>query len=119
MSDEWGTALIGTLAIGFVFVLVMAQTLITLGRIGTTASEAAEVASYAAQHGARFGGPEDATRIAEGLSPDAVVVTVDNGAELTVEVRIDVPLVGPGSSPVRHTVTGRATATYSPYRSRP
>lgn len=97
----------------------MAQTLITLGRIGTTASEAAEVAAHAAQHGARFGGPDDATRIAEGLSPDAVVVTVDNGAELTVEVRIDVPLVGPGSSPVRHTVTGRATATYSPYRSRP
>jgi hypothetical protein len=119
MSDERGTALIGTLAIGFVFVLVMAQTLITLGRIGTTASEAGEVASYAAQHGARFGGPEDATRIAEGLSPDAVVVTVDNDAGLTVEVRIDVPLVGPGSSPVRHTVTGRATATYSPYRSRP
>jgi hypothetical protein len=119
MSDERGTALIGTLAIGFVFVLVMAQTLITLGRIGTTASEAAEVAAYAAQHGARFGGPNDATRIVEGLSPDAVVVTVDNGAELTVEVRIDVPLVGPGSSPVRHTVTGRATAAYSPYRSRP
>jgi len=118
MSDERGTALIGTLAIGFIFVLVMAQTLITLGRIGTTASEAAQVASYAAQHGARFGGPEGATRIAEGLSPDAVVVAVDNGAELTVEVRIDVPLVGPGSSPVRHMVTGRATATYSPYRSR-
>ena len=119
MSDEGGTALIGTLAIGFVFVLVTTQTLITLGRIGTTASEAAEVASYAAQHGARFGGTEDATRIAEGLSPDAVVVTVDNGAELTVEVRIDVALVGLGSSPVRHTITGRATATYSPYRSRP
>ena len=119
MSDERGTALIGTLAIGFVFVLVMAQTLITLGRIGTTASDAAEVASYAAQHGARFGGPDAATRIAEGLSPDAVVVTADNGAELTVEVRIDVPLVGPGTSPVRHTVTGRATATYSPYRSQP
>ena len=118
MSDERGTALIGTLAIGFIFVLVMAQTLITLGRIGTTASEAAEVASYAAQHGARFGGPEDATRVAEGLSPDAVVVTVDNGSALSVEVRIEIPLVGPGRSPVRHTVTGRATATYSPYRSR-
>ena len=119
MSNERGAALIGTLAIGFVFVLVMAQTLITLGRIGAAASEAAEVASYAAQHGARFGGPDDANRIAESLSPDAVVVTADNGSAISVEVRVDVPLVGPGSSPVRHTVTGRATATYSPYRSRP
>ena len=119
MIGERGTALIGTLAIGFVFLLVITQTLITVGRIGTAASEAAEVASYAAQHGARFGGPEDATRVAEGLSPDAVVATVDNGSALSVEVRIEIPLVGPGSSPVRQTVTGRATATYSPYRSRP
>jgi len=119
MSNERGAALIGTLAIAFVFVLVMAQTLITLGRIGAAASEAAEVASYAVQHGARYGGPDDATRIAESLSPDAVVVTVDNGSAISVEIRIDVPLVGPESIPVRHTVTGRATATYSPYRSRP
>jgi len=119
MSDERGAALIGTLTIGFVFVLVMAQALITLGRIGTAASEVAEVAFYAAQYGARYGGPEDAARIAESLSPDAVVVTVDRGSGLSVEVRVDVPLVGPGSSPVRHTVTGRATAAYSPYRSRP
>ena len=119
MSDERGAALIGTLAVGFVFVLVMAQTLITLGRLGATASEVAEVASYAAQQGARHGGPAKAARIAERLSPDAVVVTIDRGSELSVEVRIDVPLVGPGGSPVRQTVTGRATAAYSPYRSRP
>jgi hypothetical protein len=119
MTNERGTALIGTLAIGFVFVLVIAQTLITIGRIGTTASDAAEVASYAAQHGARLGGPDEAARVAEGLSPDAAIVVVDNGSELTVEVRIDVPLVGPAHGPVSHTVTGRATAAYSPYRSRP
>lgn len=119
MRDDRGTALIGTLAVGFVFVLVIAQTLITIGRLGTTASEATEVASHAAQLGARHGSPDEAATIAKGLSPDAVVVTTDNGSELTVEVRIDVPLVGPGSSPVRYTVAGRATATYSPYRSRP
>lgn len=119
MSNERGAALIGTLAIGFVFVLVMAQTLITLGRIGTAASEAAEVASYVAQHGARYGGSENAMLIAEGLAPGAEVVSFDNGSELSVEVRIEVPLVGPESSPVRHTVTGRAAVTYSPYRSRP
>jgi hypothetical protein len=119
MTNERGTALIGTLAIGFVFVLVIAQTLITIGRIGTAASDAAEVASYAAQHGARLGGPDEAARVAEGLSPDAAIVVADNGSELTVEVRIDVPLIGPAHGPVSHTVTGRATAAYSPYRSRP
>jgi hypothetical protein len=119
MNHERGTALIGTLVIGFVFVLVIVQTLITVGRIGAAASDAAEVASYAAQHGARFGGPDEAARIAEGLSPDAAVVVADNGSGLTVEVRIDVPLVGPAHGPVSHTVTGQATATYSPYRSRP
>jgi hypothetical protein len=113
MSDERGTALIGTLAIGFIFVLVIAQTLITIGRIGTAASDTAEVASYAAQHGARLGGPDEAARIAEGLSPDAAVVVADDGSRLTVEVRIDVPLVGPANSPVRRTVVGRATATPS------
>ena len=119
MTNERGTALIGTLAIGFVFVLVIAQTLITIGRIGPAASDAAEVASYAAQHGARLGGPDEAARVAEGLSPDAAIVVADNGSELTVEVRIDVPLIGPAHGPVSHTVTGRATAAYSPYRSRP
>jgi hypothetical protein len=118
MSDERGTALIGTLTIGFVFVLVIAQTLITVGRIGAAASDAAEVASYAAQRGVRVGGPADAVRIAESLSPDAEVVVVDNGSELSVEVRIDVPLVGPANSPISRVVTGRATAAYSPYRSR-
>jgi hypothetical protein len=117
VSNERGAALIGTLAIGFV--LVMAQTLTTLGRLGSAASEAAEIASYVAHHGARHGGPEDAMLIAEGLAPGAEVVSFDNGSGLSVEVRIDVPLVGPASSPVTHTVTGRATAAYSPYRSRP
>lgn len=119
MSDERGTALLGTLAIGFVFVLAMAQTLTTLGRLGAAASEAAETASYAAQHGARYGGTDEAALVAASLSPDAEVVSFDNGSGLSVEVRIEVPLVGPESSPVRHTVSGRATATYSPYRSRP
>ena len=119
MSDEHGTALIGTLAIAFVFVLVVVQTLITVGRLGASAAEAAEVATYAAQHGARYGDLGDAERLARALAPNAVIVAVDDGDVLSVEVRIDVPLVGPEGSPVQHTVTGRASATYSPYRSRP
>ena len=119
MSDERGVALIGTLAVAFVFVLVVVQTLITDGRLGGSAAEAVDVAVYAAQYGARHGDPGEAQRIANELSPNATVVAADGGGLLSVEVRIEVPLIGPEGSPLRHTVTGRASATYSPYRSRP
>lgn len=119
VSGERGAALIGTLAIGFVFVLVIAQTLITLGRLSANAADVTEAASYAAQHGARYGDAEDAARIARDLIPDAIVIAVEDGTVLSVEVSVEVPLVGPEHSPIRRTVTGRATAPYSPYRSRP
>jgi len=119
MSGDRGAALIGTLAIAFVFMLVVVQTLITIGRLGASATEAAEVATHAAQHGARHGDPGDAQRLATRLLPEATVVAVDDGNILSVEVHIDVPLVGPEGSPLCHTVTGRASAPYSPYRSRP
>jgi hypothetical protein len=119
MTEDRGAALIGTLAVAFVFVLVLAQTLITVGRLGSAAAEAAETAAYAAQHGARYGDADDAARLANELSPEATVIAIDKGAHLLVEVRIEVPLLGPEGSPLRQTVTGRARATYSPYRSRP
>ena len=119
MSNENGTALVGTLAIGFVFVLVITQTLITVGRLSATAADVTEAASTAAQYGARFGGAEDATRMAQDLVPDGIVVVADDGATLSVEVTVDVALVGPERSPVRGTVTGRAIAAFSPYRSQP
>ena len=119
MSDERGAALIGTLAVAFVFVLIVVQTLITVGRLGASAAEAADIATYAAQHGARHGNAGDARRMASELSPGATVVAIDDGGALSVEVRIEVPLIGPEGSPLRHIVTGRASAIYSPYRSRP
>jgi hypothetical protein len=119
VSDQQGAALIGTLAIGFVFVLVIAQTLITLGRLSATATDATEAAVYAAQYGARYGDAEDAARVARGFVPDALVVVVERETDLSVEVSVEVSLVGPEQSPVRRTVTGRATAAFSPYRSRP
>jgi hypothetical protein len=117
--SERGAALIGTLAIGFVFVLVLSQVFVTVGRLGAVSAEVSEVASYAAQHGARYGDPDDAARIARELMPDADVVATTNGASLSIEIRIDVPLVGPEGSPLHQTVTGRATTVYSPYRSNP
>ena len=119
MTDDRGAALIGTLAIAFVFVLVVVQALMTVGRLGASAAEAAETATYAAQYGARYGDADDAARVANEMSPDATVVVFHEGDPLLVEVHIDVPLLGPEGSPLRRTVTGRAGATYSLYRSRP
>lgn len=119
MMSERGAALIGTLAIGFVFVLVMSQVFVTLSRLGTASAEVSEVASYAAQYGARYGGPDDAVRIAGEMLPEAEVKATTTGASLSVEIRVDVPIFGPEGSPLLQTVTGRATTAYSPYRSRP
>jgi len=119
MTGERGTALIGTLAIGFMVVLVIGQSLLILGRLSAASADAAEVASYAAQQGARYGGPADAARIAQHLLPDADVVAGSSGDTLSVEIRVTVPLIGPEGSPIERTVTGRATVAISPYRSRP
>ena len=119
MTSERGAALIGTLAIGFVFVLVISQTIVTVGRLGAGSAQVSEVASYAAQHGARYGDPDDAARVARDLMPDAEVLASATGSSLTIEIRMDVPLIGPSGSPLHQTVTGRATTAYSPYRSRP
>ncbi|MEA2009801.1 MAG: hypothetical protein U9N78_03775 [Actinomycetota bacterium] len=119
MTSERGAALIGTLAIGFVFVLVISQVIVTVGRLGVASAEVSEVASYAAQYGARYGDPEDAARVARDLIPDADVVATTDGTSLSVQVRVHVPLVGPEGSPLRQSVTGRATTVYSPYRSHP
>lgn len=117
--NERGAALIGTLAIGFVFVLVISQVIVTVGRLGAVSAEASEVATYAAQYGARYGGPDDAARVARDLMPGADVEVRATGTSLSVRVRVDVPLVGPSGSPLRQTIAGRATSTYSPYRSHP
>ncbi|MEA3502248.1 MAG: hypothetical protein U9R47_05685 [Actinomycetota bacterium] len=119
MMSERGAALIGTLAIGFVFVLVLSQVFVTIGRLGAASAEASEVAAYAAQHAARYGDPDDAVRIARELMPDADVVATTTGRSLSIVIRIDVPLVGPEGSPLQQTVIGRATTSFSPYRSHP
>ncbi len=118
MSGERGAALIGTLVIGFAVVLVVGQSLLALGRLGAASAEAAEVAAYAAQQGARYGGSNEAAAVARRLLPEAEVEVHDDGVTLTVRVRLTVSLIGPGSAPLTRTVTGRAVSAISPYRSR-
>ena len=73
MSNDRGTALIGTLVIGFAVLLLVGQSLVTIGRLSAAATEAEETARYAATWAARHGDASDAEWIAHTLSPDATV----------------------------------------------
>lgn len=119
MRSEEGSSLIETLVIGFVVVLVVGQALVTVGRIDSAGTRAAEAAEVAAAWAARHGDVEDAARIARRLAPGAGVETVRRGDEISVVVTIAVPLVGPSGTSLSRDVHGRATARLSPYRSRP
>lgn len=116
---ERGAVLIGTLAVGMIFILVIANAIVTVGRLSAASSEAAEVATLAAQHGARYGGTENAVNLARDLLPHADVSAASDGSSFEVVVRVRVPLVGPEGSPIERVVTGRAVAAISPYRSWP
>ena len=119
MRGQRGTALLGTLAIGFLVVILVGQSLVTVGRLSAAATEAEETARYAATWAARHGDASDAERIAVGLVPDAIVEAAATDGGITVVVAVEVSLVGPEGSPLRHTVTGRAVVPISDFRSVP
>jgi hypothetical protein len=119
VTGERGTALVGTLVIGFLVVLAIGQALLTLGHLSAASADAADVAVYAAQYGARYGDPSDAAGIARRLLPDANVSSGVADGAVWVEVRVAVPLIGPGGGPLQRTVVGRATSELGPYRSMP
>ena len=114
-----GTALLGTLAVGFLVVIMVGQSLVTIGRLSAAATEAEETARYAAAWAARHGDASDAERIALGLVPGAIVEAAATDVGITVVVAIEVSLVGPEGSPLRRTVTGRAMVPVSDFRSVP
>jgi len=112
-----GTALLETLVVGFAVVLLVAQALVTLGRLERAAEDVSEAARLAATWTARRGSPDEAARRVAELLPEARVRVESAGDALTVVVDLDVPLAGPGRSPLVRTVTGRATVRLSRYRS--
>jgi len=114
-----GTALLGTLAVGFLVVIMVGQSLVTIGRLSAAATEAEETARYAATWAARHGDASDAERIALGLVPGAIIEAATTDGGITVVVAIEVSLVGPEGSPLRRTVTGRAMVPVSDFRSVP
>jgi len=119
VTGQRGTVLLGTLAVGFLILILVGQSLVTVGRLSAAATEAEETARYAATWAARHGDASDAERIAAGLSPGAVVDAAATDAGITVVVAVEVSLVGPEGSPVRRTVTGRAEVPISDFRSTP
>lgn len=119
MSGERGTALLGTLAVGFVVVILVGQSLVTIGRLSAAATEAEETARYAATWAARHGDAADAAQIASKLAPEAAIEAAATSEGIAVVVAVEVSLVGPEGSPLRTTVTGRAVVPISKHRSAP
>ena len=114
-----GSALIEVLALGFVAVLLVLQSTVTMGRLQAAGEEVSEAAQAAATHAARHRDAAAAGALAASLAPGAAVeVTLTAGGARAVVSR-SVPLVGPESTPVRRTIVGRGTAASSPYLSRP
>lgn len=116
MSDR-GSALLETLAIGFVTVLFFGQALVTVGRVAAAGEMAEEAARHAAVAAAAGGPTADAAQMAAALAPGATVSVADAEDSITVEVVVQVSAIGPASGPVTLTVRGVATAPLSPYRS--
>ncbi len=119
MTGQRGTTLLGTLAVGFLVVIMVGQSLVTVGRLSAAATEAQETARYAATWAARHGDASDAERIAIGLAPGAMVEAAATDGGITVVVAVEVSLIGPEGSPVRRTVSGRAVVPISEFRSVP
>lgn len=118
MNDRGG-ALLEVLTVGFVVVFLVVQAILTMARLqdaGETATEAAELAAVTA---ARTGDVAGAHEAASRLVPGAAITLDRSGREYRAVVTVEVGLIGPGSGAVQRTVTGRATAAASPYRSGP
>jgi hypothetical protein len=109
-----GSALLEVLIIGALLALGITQAAMAAGRLHSAGGRATEAARVAASWSARHGDVRGAESIASAMAPDADRVrTLQRGDEITVVVKIDVPLLGG----ITRTVTGRATARISEYRS--
>lgn len=112
MRDR-GSALVEALIVAAAAVLLIGQSLVGAGRVASAAEAAAAAAQSAVAASMRLGA--DAEAIANsGAPPGSTVEVLAEGDRLEVVVRTTVSVVGP----VSITVSGRAAATLSIYRSR-
>jgi hypothetical protein len=114
---ERGSALLETLVIGSLALLFIGLALVAVGRIAAAGGRAEEAAHTAAVIAADRGEAGVADQVAGAIVPGADVTVTDDGHSVTVEVIIEVSLVGPASGPVTVPVRGVATVPRSPYRS--
>lgn len=119
MTGERGSTLLPTLVIGFAVVVLVGQSLVTIGRLGAAATEAEEAAAHAATWAARHGDVSDAREVAQRMAPDAIAGVEETSDGIAVTVALDVSLVGPEGSPLTWTVIGRAVVPVSEFRSQP
>ena len=116
-TPERGSALFEVLAVGFVVSLLLSQAVVGVVRIHEAGDRATAAAQTAALSAARSGATADAVSLARTLVPGAVVSVWQVDREVHVVVSEEVSVFGPAGSPIRYTVTGRAAAVVSPYRS--
>ena len=116
MMDR-GSALLEVLVIGFAVVAIVGQALIAVGRLEAAGNAVAETAQQAALHAARHGDATTAREVAQALLPEARVSVEEGPTSISVEVTLEVSLLGPEGFPVQRTLRGRAEAARSPYRS--
>lgn len=109
MNDR-GTALIEMLIAGFLAVMVMLPTVHAVVELSDARARASAAAIDEAVWFARHG----ASREWQGDGRTSMVV---DGDIVEVTVSVDVPVVSVGGARVTMTVTERATAAISPYRS--
>lgn len=114
---ERGSALLEVLVIGFAVVVMVGQALIAIGRIESAGNAVAETAQKAALQAARHGDATTAHEVATALLPGAEVSVKEGPTTISVEVTLEVSLLGPEGFPVRRTVRASAEAERSPYRS--
>lgn len=119
MTGQRGATLVATLAIGFAVLVLVGQSLITIGRLSSAATAAEESARYAATWAARYGDASDARQIAQNMVPDATVEVTSASNRIAVVVEVEVSLIGPEGSLLTRTVTGRADVPVSEFRSLP
>lgn len=119
MMGERGATLLATLAIGFAVLVLVGQSLVTIGRLSSAGTAAEESARYAATWAARYGDAADAKQIAESLMPEATVEVTATAQAIAVVVEVEVSLIGPDGSLLNRTVTGSADVPISEFRSTP
>lgn len=119
MMGERGATLVATLAIGFAVLILVGQSLVTIGRLSSAGTAAEESARYAATWAARYGDAADARQIAQSMMPDATVEVTSTSGSIAITVEVEVSLIGPDGSLLKRTVTGRADVPVSQLRSTP